>query len=73
MLEGIEKHPSNEAMKVFLSMTLYNLKEHKKATELLLTILLDTKKNENIIMYRKAIELYSANLDTVWDKDNIDI
>ena len=65
LLGGIEKYPNNKAIKVFLSMTLYNLKEYKKATELLLTILLDTTKNEDIIIYRKAIKLYTENLDNI--------
>lgn len=67
LLKGIKEFPKNEAIKVFLSITLYNLKEHKKATELLLTLLLNTTKNEDILLYRKAIELYTENLDTIWE------
>ena len=37
-LKGMELFPDNHAIQVFYSMTLYNLKEHSKAMELILKL-----------------------------------
>lgn len=47
-------------------MTLYNLKEHSKAMELLLKCLIDTTSDDEIISYKKAIKFYSDKLDEIW-------
>ncbi|MBS4172687.1 tetratricopeptide repeat protein [Bacillus sp. FJAT-49736] len=65
-LKGIELFPNNKAMKVFYSMTLYNLKEHHSAMELLLKCLIDTTSDAEILKYKKAIDFYSDKLDQVW-------
>src|SRR5690606_664765 len=64
--KGIELFPSNQAFKVFYAMTLYNLKEHDKAIELLLTSLIDTTSDKDILSYEKAIRFYANKLDQVW-------
>jgi len=64
--KGIELFPSNHAFKVFYAMTLYNLKEHDKAMELLLTSLIDTTSDKDILSYEKAIRFYANKLDQVW-------
>lgn len=64
--KGIELFPSNQAFKVFYAMTLYNLKEHDKAMELLLTSLIDTTSDKDILSYEKAIRFYANKLDQVW-------
>ena len=40
LLEGMKLFPTNRAMQVFYTMTLYNLSEHKKAMEFLLKCLI---------------------------------
>ena len=64
--EGLSKFLQDKAMEVFYAMTLYNLKEHSKAMEILLNIIVQTSLDEGIKKYRKAIEFYSDKLDEVW-------
>jgi tetratricopeptide (TPR) repeat protein len=66
-LKGIELFPNNRAIQVFYSITLYNLKEHHTAMELLLKCLLDTTTDKDILSYKKAIDFYSNKLDNIWD------
>lgn len=63
---AIELFPENKEYKVFLAMTLHNLKDHTKAMELLLTSLLDTTKDEGILSYERAIRFYADKLDETW-------
>ena len=65
--KGIETFPHNKAIQAFYSMTLYNLKEHKKAMELLLKCLIDSTNDTDLISYKKAIDFYSDKLDEIWD------
>ena len=65
-LEGIELFPTNRAIQVFYSMTLYNLSEHKKAMEFLLKCLIDTTTDSEILRYKKAINFYADKLDEIW-------
>ncbi|WP_078380788.1 tetratricopeptide repeat protein [Sutcliffiella halmapala] len=67
-LAGIELFPTNRALRVFYSMTLYNLKEHSSAMETLLKSLIETTTDKNILDYEKAIHFYSNKLDDVWRK-----
>ncbi len=48
LIKGIELFPNNRAIQVFYAMTLYNLKKHEKAMELLLKVLINTTENEEI-------------------------
>ncbi|MFE8699985.1 tetratricopeptide repeat protein [Cytobacillus sp. FJAT-54145] len=64
--KGIQVFPDNKALQVFFSMTLYNLKEHNQAMELLLNCLIETTSDENILNYERAISFYSDKLDKVW-------
>lgn len=64
--KALVKFPENRAIKVFYAMTLYNLKEHSKAMEILLLNLVQTSSDENINNYKKAIEFYADKLDEVW-------
>ena len=66
-LRGIEEFPENRVMKTFYSMTLYNLKEHSKAMELLLKCLIETTNDPEIKNYKRAIDFYSDKLDKTWD------
>ena len=65
-LKGMELFPDNHVIKVFYSMTLYNLKEHSKAMELILQCLLNTTNDNEILSYKKALHFYSDKLDQTW-------
>ncbi|MEI4768170.1 tetratricopeptide repeat protein [Psychrobacillus sp. FJAT-51614] len=65
-LNAIKLFPKNKAIQVFYSMTLYNLQEHSEAMELLLTNLIDTTSDEEILSYKKAIRFYSNKLGDTW-------
>lgn len=67
LLNGIKLFPANKALQTFYAMTLYNLKEHQKAMELLLKCLAETSENEDISAYSRAIGFYSDKLDEVWE------
>jgi len=60
--KGMELFPNNKAIQTFYAMTLYNLKEHSTAMELLLKCLIETTTDEKIISYNKAIDFYADKL-----------
>lgn len=64
---GMEAFPNNRAIQVFYSMTLYNLKEHSSAMEILLKCMIDTTSDNEILSYKRAIEFYSDRLDETWE------
>jgi len=66
LLKGMDLFPDNKAVQVFYSLTLYNLKEHDRAMELLLTCLIDTSSDKEILSYKKALNFYSGKLNDVW-------
>ena len=66
LLEGMKLFPTNRAMQVFYTMTLYNLSEHKKAMEFLLKCLIDTTADSEILSYKEAINFYRDKLDEIW-------
>ena len=65
-LRAISIFPDNHAMKTFYAMTLYNLNEHDKAMEILLTSLINTTSDPTILQYEKALRFYSYQLDKTW-------
>ena len=65
-LRALELFPERNEFKVFLAMTYYNLSEHSKAMELLLTSLVETSKDEGIVSYERAIQFYADKLDETW-------
>lgn len=65
-LKGMELFPDNHAIQVFYSMTLYNLKEHSKAMELILKCLINTTNDTELLSYKRAINFYSDKLDETW-------
>ncbi|MHC0038253.1 tetratricopeptide repeat protein [Pseudoneobacillus sp. C159] len=67
LVKGTELFPNNRALQVFYSMTLYNLKEHDKAMEILLKNLTDTSTDPSILKYKRAIDFYSDQLDQIWE------
>ncbi|NDI33568.1 tetratricopeptide repeat protein [Chengkuizengella sediminis] len=65
--KAIEEFPNHRALQVFYSMTLFNLKEHDKAMEILLKNIVETTNDQSIIDYKRAIHFYTDKLDKVWD------
>ncbi|WP_010096532.1 tetratricopeptide repeat protein [Ornithinibacillus scapharcae] len=64
--KGLKLFPNNQAIKAFFSMTLYNLKQHDQAMELLLNCLIETTADNSIRDYERAIRYYSDKLDQIW-------
>ncbi|WP_414714851.1 tetratricopeptide repeat protein [Sporosarcina koreensis] len=63
---GLARFPDNNALKTFYAMTLYNVGEHVKAMEILLTCLVQTSNDPDIISYKRAIGFYADKLDKTW-------
>lgn len=63
---GLVRFPENNALKTFYAMTLYNVGEHVKAMEILLTCLVQTSKDPDIKSYKSAIGFYADKLDKTW-------
>lgn len=61
--KGTELFPTNNALKVFKGMTLYNLKRFKESSTILLQCLIETSEDTDIKSYAKALGLYSQDLD----------
>ncbi|GEM79157.1 hypothetical protein VSU01S_14020 [Vibrio superstes NBRC 103154] len=62
----IDEYPNSVEVQPFYAMCLYNLGEHKKATSLLLELLISTTSSEAIKEYQRAILLYAKDLDQKW-------
>lgn len=63
---GLARFPENNALKTFYAMTLYNVEEHAKAMEILLTCLFQTSVDPDITSYKRAIGFYADKLDKTW-------
>jgi tetratricopeptide (TPR) repeat protein len=57
---------NDKSLKVFYSMTLYNLENHSESMNILLKLLAETSNDNTINDYRRAIEFYSDKLDQVF-------
>ena len=64
--KGMSLFPENNGLKSFYAMTLYNLNQHQKAMEVLLTLLGTTSSDRHINDYKKAILFYADKLDDIW-------
>jgi len=64
--QALKHFPDHHEFEVFLAMTLYNLNDHNKAMEMLLTSLLDTTKDQGILAYERALRFYADKLDETW-------
>jgi tetratricopeptide (TPR) repeat protein len=66
LLEKGIKQFDNQAMKVFLAMTLYNLKAHEAAMQQLLQLLAETSSDSSIRQFSEAIAYYADRLNDIW-------
>ena len=68
MLEqGLEEFPDNLALQAFLAMTLYHLKDEKRAVAMLIHALVAASSDPWIKTYEKALIFYADHLDEVWN------
>ncbi|WP_199617000.1 tetratricopeptide repeat protein [Paenibacillus alkalitolerans] len=63
---GVREFPDNRALQVFLSIALYNTKNYKESTELLLANLMETTSDEKLQYFKRPIVFYSQHLDETW-------
>ncbi len=63
LMQGREQFPEAAEFAVFAAMAAYNLGRHKEGMQLLLTVLLDTTRDETLTAYQAAIRLYAGDLD----------
>lgn len=68
LAQGVGEFPNHRELKVFYAMVLYNVGEHAKAMNLLLTELVDTTNDAGIASFEKAIRFYADKLNQIWDK-----
>jgi tetratricopeptide (TPR) repeat protein len=64
--QALKLFPNAHEFNVFLAMAYYNIGEHDKAMELLLTSLVNTSNDEGVLRYQRAIRFYSDKLNQTW-------
>jgi len=67
LLEGLNRFPEANEMKVFFAMTLYNLGENHEAVSSLLKLITETSSDEKIRDYERAILFYADDLNKKWE------
>lgn len=63
--EAVAQFPDNNSGRVFLALAYYSQGEYEAATRLLLSLLLETTQDDDILAYNGALEYYKENLDEV--------
>lgn len=64
--QGRAEFPQAQEFVPFLAMAWYNTGRPAEAVELLLTCLVETSANEDILSYQRAILFYANKLDQTW-------
>ncbi|MED5075289.1 tetratricopeptide repeat protein [Anoxybacillus geothermalis] len=64
---GLKEFPENAALQAFLAMTLYHMREEKRAVSMLIHALVASSSDPWIKKYEKALTFYADHLDEVWD------
>lgn len=65
--QAIQRFPDANEFKVFYAMTLYNLGRSHEAVTLLLKHIAGNSRDENVLKYASAIDLYANDLDKIWE------
>ncbi|MEA4812264.1 MAG: tetratricopeptide repeat protein [Anaerolineaceae bacterium] len=60
---GLNAFPRHHGLLTFYAIALYNLREYKESTEILLSLLAETTSDQSIKDYDEAIRFYAKNLD----------
>lgn len=63
--EAVERFPDKNSGKLFLALAYYSQKQYEESVRLLLTILLETTQDEDVLAYADALHYYKENLDEV--------
>jgi len=63
---AILEFPSDKALKMFYAMTLYNVNRSKEAISILLQLLMDSTLDDELKVYKRAIDGYAEDLDRVY-------
>lgn len=63
--QAVAQFPDNNSGRVFLALAYYSQGEYEAATRLLLSLLLETTQDDDILAYSGALEYYKENLDEV--------
>lgn len=63
---GLEEFPDFRSFRVFRAMLQYNRGEAREAVRELITVLLETSSDPEILRYRRALESYAEDLDRSW-------
>lgn len=61
--KGLARFPQNQALRVFLAMTLQELGEYHEATGILLRLLTEVSSDAWTVYYQRALDRYANNLD----------
>jgi tetratricopeptide (TPR) repeat protein len=65
--EGQDKFPTNNGLKVFYAMALFNLQQYSQSNQILLELLAQTSSDQKINDYRKAIAFYADKMNQTWE------
>lgn len=65
LLEGSQKFPDNQCLKIFEAMTLHESGRHNLAVAMLLHCAADKPGDQSVAMYRRAIQQYAEDFGKV--------
>ena len=68
LLEGSNKFPDSQCMKVFEAMTLHESGRHNLAVAMLLHCIADKPGDRSVALYRRAIQQYAAEFGKVGEQ-----
>jgi tetratricopeptide (TPR) repeat protein len=66
--KAVEKFPESNVAQLFLALAYYSDGQDDEAVRSLLTVLLATTEDEEVLAYVDTLEYYKDNLDEVWEK-----
>ncbi|OXM17068.1 tetratricopeptide repeat protein [Paenibacillus herberti] len=66
---GRDEFPENKAIRVFLSMALYNTGQYKESVELLIANLMESTTDEKLQYFKRGILAYNEDLDETANQD----
>jgi tetratricopeptide (TPR) repeat protein len=65
--KAVEQFPDDNSGRAFLALAYYSDERYEEAVRLLLSLLLETTNDEQILGYADPLDFYKDNLDEVWD------
>ncbi|MBR7553720.1 tetratricopeptide repeat protein [Allobacillus sp. GCM10007491] len=64
---GMSEFPAANEFYIYFAMTLYNMDESDLAMEIVLSKLLETTKDENILKHKEEFSFYASRLDELFN------